>query len=74
MARRARQGPIGAAKKSNFEHNEKAFLLTSAGAGRLNFTLPKTGAGFVRVRGDLPLEAAFFFEIASAGVELDGPG
>lgn len=54
-ARGACRGPVDAVKKGDFECDEKAFLRAPADGGSFNFTIPNTGAGFLRVRGDLHL-------------------
>lgn len=74
MECRACREPVDSAKEGGFERDKEAFLPTPDDGGSLDFTLPDKGAGFLRVRGDLLFEAAFFFESALPGVETNGSG
>lgn len=44
MAHRGCRGLVGAAKEGYVDHDDEAFLLTSADEGSYNFTLTYTGA------------------------------
>lgn len=70
-ARRACKRLVDAAKAGDFARDEKALFLTPVDKDSFNFTLPNTGVGLLRVRGDLPFEISFFFAFALSGVETD---